>query len=71
MAFLKPFINRPGILNDTPGDPEGYVTNDGMWAAIPIVNSKKFAIINEGKVVHTCSNYSTSVKYILKQIKKK
>ena len=69
--FQKPHIDRPGILDPITGDPEGYVTNDGMWAAIPIVNSKKFAIINEGKVVHTCSNYSTSVKYILKQIKKK
>ena len=33
--FLKPFIPNPGILDATPGDPLGYVTNDGMWAAVP------------------------------------
>ncbi len=33
--FQKPFIARPGILDAKPGDPEGYVTKDGMWAAVP------------------------------------
>ena len=30
--YKKPFIDRPGILDPKPKDPEGYVTNDGMWA---------------------------------------
>ncbi len=68
--FQKPFIERPGVLEDKAGDPEGYVTNDGMWAAVPIVNSKKFAIINFGSVVHTANNYTAAKNYILKEIKK-
>ena len=70
MTFQKPFIERPGVLDDKAGDPEGYVTNDGMWAAVPIVNSKKFAIINFGSVVHTANNYTAAKSYILKEIKK-
>ena len=70
MAFQKPFIDRPGVLNDTPGDPEGYVTNDGMWAAVPIIGSKAFAIINNGSVVHESRNYTAAKNYILKEIKK-
>jgi hypothetical protein len=69
--FQKPFIDRPGILDPTPGDPQGYVTNDGMWAAIPIINSKKFAIIHNGKHDKVCNNYKQSVDYIKKQIKLK
>ena len=30
MGFLKPFVPRPGILDPKPGDPLGYVTNDGL-----------------------------------------
>jgi len=68
--FLKPHIDCPGILDPIAGDPQGYVTNDGMWAAVPIVNSKKFAIINFGSVVHTANNYTAAKSYILKEIKK-
>jgi len=70
MVFQKPFIERPGVLNNTPGDPEGYVTNDGMWAAVPMIGSKGFAIINNGSVVHESRNYTAAKNYILKEIKK-
>jgi hypothetical protein len=65
--FLKPFIPRPGVLDPTPGDPEGYVTKDGMWAAVPY--GKKFIIIHNGQQVHLANNYSTAKSYILKQVK--
>ena len=65
--FQKPFIPYPTILNEKPGDPEGYVTKDGMWAAIPF--GKKFMILHNGQQVHTASNYSTAKSYIVKQIK--
>ena len=68
--FLKPHTPWPTILDTNPGNPLGYVTNDGMWAAVPIVNSKKFAIINFGSVVHTAQNYTAAKNYILKEIKK-
>jgi hypothetical protein len=65
--FQKPFIDRPGILNPNPGDPQGYVTNDGMWAAVPF--GKKFIIIHNGKQEKVCNTYKQSVEYIKKQIK--
>ena len=67
--FQKPFIDRPGILDPKPGDPNGYVTNDGMWAAVPMIGSSKFVIIHNGKQDRVCNNYKQSVDYIKKQIK--
>ena len=67
--FLKPHIDRPGILDPTPGDPQGYVTNDGMWAAIPIIGSKKFAIIHNGRQERVCNTYKQSVDFIKNQVK--
>ena len=65
--FQKPFIDRPGILNAKPGDPEGYVTKDGMWAAVPF--GKKFVIIHNGQQVHLTNNYKAARTYISKEIK--
>ena len=67
--FLKPHIDRPGILDPIPGDPQGYVTNDGMWAAIPIIGSKKFAIIHNGRQERVCNTYKQSVDFIKNQLK--
>lgn len=65
--FQKPFIDRPGILDAKPGDANGYVTKDGMWAAVPF--GKKFIIIHNGQQVHVANNYKTAKAYILKQVK--
>lgn len=65
--FQKPFIPRPGILNPKPGDPLGYCTNDGMWAAVPF--GKKFIIIHNGRQDKVCNTYKQSVDYIKKQVK--
>ena len=59
-----------GILDTVPGSPEGYVTKDGMWAAIPIMGSKQMAIIHNGERVHTSKNFDFAKSYILKEIKK-
>ena len=68
--FLKPHIERPGILDAKPGDPQGFVTNDGMWAAIPFAGKKNgFAIIHNGKHVGEFKTYKQSVDFIKKQIK--
>jgi len=56
-----------GILNPKPGDPNGYVTKDGTWAAVPF--GKKFIIIHNGQQVHLANNYSTAKSFILKQVK--
>ena len=65
--FLKPFIPRPGVLDPKPKDPEGYVTKDGMWAAVPY--GKKFIVIHNGQQVHLANTYATAKSYILKQVK--
>jgi hypothetical protein len=65
--FLKPFIPRPGVLDPKPGDPQGYVTKDGVWAAVPC--GKKFVIIHNGQQVHTANNYKAARTYISKEIK--
>ena len=67
--FQKPSIERPGVLNAKPGDPEGYVTKDGMWAAVPMINSKKFVIIHNGQQVHIANNYKSAKTYIQKSAK--
>jgi hypothetical protein len=36
-------IQNEGILNASPGDPNGYVSKNGEWAAIPW--GKKFIIV--------------------------
>ena len=67
--FLKPHIPNPDILNPKGGDPLGYVSNDGMWAAIPFGNDKGFAIIHNGKHVHKVKTYKQALAYIKKQSK--
>lgn len=65
--FLKPFIPRSGVLDPKPGDPQGYITKDGIWAAVPC--GKKFVILHNGQQVHTANNYKTAKTYISKEIK--
>jgi hypothetical protein len=65
--FLKPVIPRPGVLDPKPGDPQGYVTKDGVWAAVPF--GKKFMIIHNGQQVHLANNYKAARTYISKEIK--
>ena len=46
---------------------KGYVTKDGSWAAVPLMNSKQFAIINNGEWVHTSKNFDFAKSYIIKE----
>lgn len=62
-------VQNEGLLNPTPGDPNGYVTKDGMWAAVPC--GKKFVILHNGQQVHTANNYKTAKSYIQKAVKGK
>ena len=65
--FLKPFVSHSDLLNNKPGDPEGYVTKDGIFAAVPC--GKVFIIIHNGKQVHQCKTYKQSLAYIKKLVK--
>lgn len=69
--FLKPHIPSPYILDPKGGDPLGYVSKDGMWAAIPFANDKGFAIIHSGKHVHKVKTYKQALAYIKKSSKVK
>ena len=60
-------VQNEKILNPKPGDPNGYVTKDGMWAAVPY--GKKFMIIHNGVQIQVSNNYTTAKSHILNQVK--
>lgn len=62
-------IQNEGLLNPIPGDPNGYVTKNLQWAAVPCGN--KYVILHNGKQVHTANNYKTAKSYIQKAVKGK
>ncbi len=51
-------------------DKTGYITKEGDWAAVPLMDSKKFVIIHNGEFVHTARNFEYAKSYILKAKKK-
>tara|TARA_B100000073_G_scaffold16594_1_gene13426 strand:- start:2438 stop:2698 length:261 start_codon:yes stop_codon:yes gene_type:complete len=58
------------ILATKCGDPEGYVSKDGIWAAVPWAGRRKgFAIIHNGRRVHDVKTYKQALAYIKKQSK--
>lgn len=61
-------IQNESLLDPKPGDPNGYVTKDGMWAAVPWTG-KKFVIIHNGQQVHVANNYKSAKTYIQKSVK--
>jgi hypothetical protein len=58
-------IQNESLLNPTPGDPNGFVSKDGEWAAV-CWTGKKYIIIYKG---HTANNYKSAVSYIKKASK--
>ena len=72
--FQKRFVHTRRLLNPKTADPDGFVSNDGMWAAVPWAgNTKGFCIIHNGKQVHSVKTYKQALAYIKKasKIKKK
>ena len=63
--------NYQTFYKDAIDKKQGYVTKDGMWAAVPIMGSRKFAIIHNGEQVHTSRNFDFAKSYILKEKRKK
>ena len=59
----------PSLLDPNVGQPIGYVTKDGMWAAVPS-NGRKFAIVHNGIVEHFSKNFECAMIYIKKGIQK-
>ena len=65
--MLLPNIPNIRILNAEEHHPEGYVTSDGKWAAVPW--GKKYMILCNGEQVHTSSSFYLAKDYILKKVK--
>jgi NADH:ubiquinone oxidoreductase subunit E len=65
--MLLPNIPNINILGPAESHPEGYVTNDGKWAAVPW--GKKFVVICNGEQVHTASTLFLAKDYIQKKVK--
>ena len=59
----------PSLLDAKVGQPTGYVTKDGSWAAVPS-NGRKFAIIHNGIIEHFSKNFECAMIYIQKELKK-
>jgi hypothetical protein len=54
------------ILDAKSSEPAGYVTKDGMWAAVPFGN--RFMIIHNGKQGQVCNTLESAKKHINSQI---
>ncbi len=63
-------VQNEGILNPIPGQPNGYVTKDGMWAAVPF-GDKKFIVIHNGQQMQTFNSLVNAKTFIAKQTKTK
>ena len=59
----------PTLVDPKPDQPTGYVTKDGMWAAVPS-DGRKFAIVHNGIIEHFSKNFECAMIYIQKGIKK-
>lgn len=59
-------IQNESLLNPKPGDPNGYVTKDLKWAAVPWGN--QFIVICNGQQVHTSKTLTLAKEYIKKKV---
>ena len=60
-------IQNTEILNSKPGSPNGYLSKDNTWAAVPF--GDQFIILHKGKQVHLAKDYKDAKAYIEKKIK--
>jgi len=59
----------PTLLDPKPDQPIGWVSKDGMWAAVHS-DGRKFAIVHNGIVEHFSKNFESALTYIKKGIQK-
>jgi hypothetical protein len=62
-----PFIPNERMLEPVVGDPLGYTTKDGKWAAVPF--GKQFIILCNGEQVHLSKSLALAKDYIQKKVK--
>lgn len=62
-------ITNDGILNPEVTEPNGYVTSNLEWAAVPY--GSNFVIVHKGAQVHTTRTLQDAKDYIAKKSKVK
>ena len=65
MNYQDFYCTNPCILDAT-NPHEGYVSKDGRFAAIRVIQSKKFMVIVDGKQDKLCRDWNTAMNYIKK-----
>lgn len=65
--MILPTIPNPGKLDSVQGNPEGYISKNGEWSAVPY--GTNFVIIHKGKQVYTTASFEDAETYILKRQK--
>ena len=59
-------VQNETLLNPKPGDPNGYITKDLKWAAVPW--GTQFVVICNGQQVHTAKTLTLAKDYIKKKV---
>lgn len=66
MSNYQDFYCINSCILDADNPYEGYVSKDGRFAAIRVIQSKKFMVIVDGKQDKLCRDYHTAMNYISK-----
>lgn len=62
-------VQNETLLNPVAGDPNGYVSKGGEWAAVAW--GDQYIILHNGRQVHLARTYKTARTYIQKAMKGK
>ena len=69
MFNYQGFYHTNSLILEAERSYSGYVSKDGTVAAVPVVNSKKFVVIHNGKQYKTCRNYQSALN-VCKKLEK-
>ena len=66
MSNYQDFYCINSCILDADNPHEGYVSKDGRFAAVRVIQSKKFMVIVDGKQDKLCRNWDSAMNYIRK-----
>jgi len=66
MSNYQDFYCINSYILDADNPYEGYVSKDGRFAAIRVIQSKKFMVIVDGQQDKLCKDYHSAMNYIRK-----
>lgn len=55
------FYATNSLILDAKVSFSGYVSKNGLVAAVPLGNSKKFVVIHQGRQYKVCRNYQSAI----------